>query len=83
MKKTNKLGNAANANTEEYRFPSLIICQVSSNPYLEKYCKYKNTPAAVAKREITNPMAISFLIDPMYSTFGSYDEQSDRTEPER
>ena len=48
---------------------------------MEKYCKYKKTPQAVARIEITKPIEISFFIIPMNLAFESCDELLNQIEP--
>ena len=73
---------AANDNTFPYKSPSPIIFKVSSKLYLEKYSKYKKTPAAVAKRDIIKPIRMSFFTVPTNLIFESYDVQLNQIEQE-
>ena len=68
------MGSDDNAKTSEYKLPSLIIRIVSSNQYIEKYCKYKKIPQRVAIKDTRIPIKISFFINPMNLFFESCDE---------
>ncbi len=81
-KKTNKLGIAAKDNTLPYKPPAFIISNVSLKLTLEKYSKYKKTPAAVANSETKTPIRMSFFTVPKNLIFESYDVQSYQIEQE-
>ena len=76
MKKTNKLGIAANERTLPYKLPSSIIFKVSSKLNLEKYSKYRKMPPKVANKPTKKPINISFFTAPKCLIFESCDAQS-------
>ena len=82
-KNTNKLGIAAKDNNFPYKSPLSTSCKVSSKLYLEKYSKYKKTPAAAAKSEIKTPISMFFFTVPKNLVFESYDVLLNQTEQER
>ena len=79
-KKINKLGIAAKDNTLPYKPPAFIISNVLLKLSLEKYSKYKKTPAAVANSETKTPIRMCFFTAPKNLIFESCDVQSYQTE---
>lgn len=63
IKKTNKLGKADNAKTDDKRSPSWILIIVSLKLNSDKNSKYAKKPVAVAMIENTIPIPISLRIN--------------------